>query len=135
MSLYPSIVFRFALSVSISVAIKLLLLLCELSCKILYWANVLKWKWISARKTDDVKALEWNSYQKSTIWCIGLPLAKVSINIRASRSIESTIISGDSYFLRVISYIKVIYSQCKCYKKKKKFWRVFLSFIEISTFF
>lgn len=49
----------------------------------LYCANVSNWKWISARKTDDVRALEWNSYQESTIWCIGLPLAEESINIQA----------------------------------------------------
>lgn len=57
-------------------------------CSILYWTNVPKWKWIPApHKTGDVKALEWNSHQESTIWCIGLPLAEESINIRASRSV------------------------------------------------
>lgn len=54
---------------------------------ILHCTNVLKWKWIRVHKTDDVKALEWNSHQESTIWCIGLPLAEESINIRASHSV------------------------------------------------
>lgn len=55
---------------------------------ILHWTNVPKWKWILAHKTDDVKALEWNSHQESTIWYIGLPLTEVSINIRALHSME-----------------------------------------------
>lgn len=58
-------------------------------CSILHWTNVPKWKWIPAHKTDDVKALEWNSHQESTIWCIGLPLAEESINIRALHSVVS----------------------------------------------
>jgi len=86
-------------------------------CSILHWTNVPKWKWILAHKTDDVKALEWNSHQESTIWCIGLPLAEESINIRASHCVELK-----ARLYRVILFLCVILlhrSYLKCSYRKK----------------
>lgn len=94
-------------------------------CSILHWTNVPKWKWIPAHKTDDVKALEWNSHQESTIWCIGLPLAEESINILA---LHSVVLKARLYRVVSISLRDIATSKLILLQKRMPIYRFILHF-------